>query len=469
MRRIWIGCSCCFFASLLAIAGLNGCFSAPKKGLPALDKMNVVLIVVDTLATKHLGTYNPELKNSPAIDRLAADGIRFNRAYAPAPWTKPSIGGIMTGKVPTHHGLRGINDRLAPENQTLAEELSARGFKTAGFISHMLLLAREGFDQGFDKYQIYDFTGNVHDAISSAKVSDLAINWLKSERPGVNGGDTKNFFLFLHYFDPHYNYLHHAQFDRTAWYKGPLKPGINIRKLRKMAKSFTPEDIRYLIDLYHEEIAFTDYHIGRVLDSLKEFGLRENTLVILTADHGEEFFEHGWLGHTLTLYDELINVPLIFSLPGTLSPGIVDDPVSTIDIFPTLLNRSATKVALTDVDGRDIDGLLRGEKATESRNLFAEVDFESSRIRAHKVGVGRDREKLIFNKEGGAYQFYDRATDKEERKDLYPQNPQGALQLKPTLDAYRAKQDEKGSEQAKEPALERTPEEVEQLKSLGYM
>ena len=315
-----------------AILFVLGC---EQKGSSAVEsKLNVVLIVVDTLGARHLQAYDSRLNNSPNIARLAKEGVLFKNAYSVAPWTKPAIASIFTSLLPSEHKLRDLHDKLDNEHLTMAELLKLRGYATMGKVSHTFLNDKQGFSQGFDSFEVVPFRGNVHHAITSETVSTRALRWLEHQQKVAAD---QPFFMFLHYFDPHYNYQHHPQFDRTSKYKGKLQPGTDIRELRRLIPELTKEDIQYLVDLYHEEIQYTDYHIGRVIDELRKRGLDRNTLVILTADHGEEFMEHDYIGHTRTLYDELVNIPLIFWLPGQFEPAQIQENVSSLDILPTVL------------------------------------------------------------------------------------------------------------------------------------
>ncbi len=143
--------------------------------------------------------------------------------------------------------------------------------------------------------------------------------------------------MTLHYFNPHYTYMHHPQFDYSSWYKGKIDPNEKFRKLKANSGKYSEDDINFLVGLYREEIKFTDSHIGRLLEELNKRGLDQNTLIIFMADHGEEFLEHGSMGHSHTLYNELTHVPLIFSMTGLVPAQRLEQPaVSTIDIMPTI-------------------------------------------------------------------------------------------------------------------------------------
>lgn len=448
---------------IITILIASGCDrqTVTEQPLPR-KRPNILLIVVDTLAAKHLGSYRPELTHSPNIDRLGRDGVVFEKAISPAPWTKPAVASIFTGLLPSQHGVRALNSHLSSEQVTLAERLKGIGYQTGGFISHTFINEKNGYAQGFDRYEIFPFTGNVHKAVSSEHVSNLALNWLKERSEAKN----EPFFLFLHYFDPHYNYQHHPQFSRTEGYQGQLKPGMDIRKLRKLIPKLTAEDLNYLIGLYHEEIAFTDQQIGRVVEYLKESGVADDTLIVVTADHGEEFLEHGYIGHTRTLYDELIRVPLIVRWGNEIKKGRVVESVSTADITPTILD--ITGIEAGNLDGVSLLGMLRGEvSGGEPRDIYSEVDFRSSGIEAYKLGLVNNEWKFVLDKKRQAAELLNLLQDPGEKRSVLDREPKRGAEMEGKVFNYRdTKQSAGVNEDAKAPE---TPEEVEQLKSLGYL
>lgn len=463
-----------FLSLLISLIIFSGC---SKKESPPFKY--ILLIVVDTMAVDYLGAYNPNRSATPNIDKLATRGVLFERAYSPAPWTKPAVSSIFTGVFPSVHGVRSINDKLPHEFETLAERLKHHGFKTGGVVSHTLISPEMGYAQGFDTYDIISYKGNIHNVVSSAKVTEMGIEWLKNHIVGGSSkvdSDQNTFFLFLHYFDPHNNYFHHKKFDRTSWYKGDLKPGMDIRELRKKIPNMSSDDIKYLKGLYEEEIAYTDYEIGKFLDYFETLEQAKDTLIIFTVDHGEEFLERNTIGHSNTLYDELIKVPLIFVPPtqgGSSSDKkfVVDrikDPVSTMDIMPTVLDLLNEKPK-SKFNGVSLKDLLYGGARQSAGNVFSEVDFKSSYIKANKISLVRDNLKLILDKPTGNFELYDLLQDPAEKKNLFEEFKESE-EVRSLLLLIKAYEDDfqKGGVQETKP-LERSPEELEQLKSLGYL
>jgi arylsulfatase A-like enzyme len=437
---------------------------------PALEGLNVLLVVLDTVGAEHVGFENPALHHTPNLDRLASEGVAFRRAYSPAPWTQPAVASLLTSQMPSTHGLISLFGVLDNEQWTLAELLRERGFETAGFISHRLLGARYGFAQGFDHYDEENIGG--HRDITGATLTDAVIDWL-DHRHGP-----APFFVLAHYFDAHAVYHHHPEHDLTSGYEGLLRPGMDIWELRNKRSSLTAADVGYLVGLYDEEIAYTDFHVGRLLDHLRRLGLDETTLVIVVGDHGEEFMRHGWIGHTRTLYDELLHVPLVFRLPGVLAPREVDTPVSLIDVVPTVLalgDRPPTGVMW---EGLSLWPLLDseaqpGDAAAFERDLYAEVSFapEFDRPRhllekaAYKTALRRGPLKLIHDLSSDRYELYDVSVDREELADLAGRDPEGSA-LRSRLLEWEAT---RGSEAAASSALSPSEQDLEQLRSLGYV
>ena len=433
---------------------------------------NVLLIVVDTLGAKHLGCYGADVP-TPSIDALASAGVRFERAYASAPWTKPSVASLFTSERPATHGVQGLTESLGDEATTLAELLSQAGYRTHGVISHELIDARYGFDQGFDSYNEKAVLG--HGGISSNVVTNQALQWLarsgsESDRP---------FLLFAHYFDPHYVYWDHKAFDLVPKYEGEIHPAMDIWNLRDRRADLKPEDLDYLRGLYREEVALVDREIGRLIDGLEELGLREDTLVILTADHGEELMEHGWLGHTRTLYDELLRVPLVMSLPGTIDSATVGQHVSLLDVVPTVMELAARQGPRIDWQGTSLVPFLADPARAEPRGaVYAEVAFvplqapNANGVRefgrnAEKIasltGVIDERWKLIHNRLSDEFELFDLESDPNEMTNLWGRDPNLDSALKSRLQAWESA----GGDDTQDGALV-SEEELERLRALGY-
>jgi arylsulfatase A-like enzyme len=425
---------------------------------------NVVFITIDTLNAHHLGAYGAENSPSPNIDKLASDGVLFEKAYSSAPWTKPAFASMFTSLFPSVHGVTAFDRVLSEDKFTLGEFFKSKGFSTAGIISHILIQPQFGYAQGFDSYELIPFKGSVHAVISSLKVTDMAAKWLDTNATNSD----KPFFLFLHYFDPHNNYFHHKKFDRTSWYKGPIKSGMGLKEMRALIPKMTPDDVRALRGLYDEEISMTDYSIGLLLEQLKTMGIDDETLIVITADHGEELTDRGFIGHTRSLYDELVRVPFVFFAPG-LTPKRIKEPVSTIDLLPTMMGLLGEE-PMEWMVGKDLSSAILGEELPPTRPIFNEVDYRAGQITAHKLGVVEGDYKLVFDKDTESYELYNMAKDPKEERDIASEDKAAFARLSAAIQGYKARYQTEAIENQKSVAPKaESQDKIEQLKSLGYL
>ena len=423
---------------------------------------NVVVIVVDTLRADHLSFGGYSRMTSPNLDRLAGMSVVFRNAFAAAPWTTPSVGALFTSQYPSALGSFDQPRPIGERFPTLAEILKGEGYRTHGIISVSMLTRQLGFGRGFDSY---DESACVERSeISSPRVTDLAIQFLKDHHDD-------RFFLFVHYFDPHYNYMLHPEFDFSPAYDGPLGSGVPIQRLWQDRSGFTQGDVDYLQALYDSEIRFTDHHIGRLLDEIESLGLFDGSLVVVTADHGEEFMERGWIGHTRTLHRELLHVPLIFRLPDG-RVGTVDDPVGLVDVMPTILGHLGLQVP----DG--IEGVslpLQEPFRAEARPIFA----ETSNPQVHQPGAVTPIDlksmqigdtKLIYDALEDRVALFDLATDPAESTDLAPEQRDRTERLRAVLLEWSGRTEAKRDGEPGATVQELLSEEqLEELRALGYI
>ncbi len=267
---------------LVALSALQSAAQTPEK--PAL---NVVLVTIDTLRADHVGCYGYKQVKTPNIDSLAADGVRFERAFTPVPVTLPSHSAMLTGTYPMLSGMHDFSgNKLNPQQPTLATVLKRAGYATGAVMGAAVLDSRFGLNQGFDfYYDHFDFSrldeSNLDEMERPANVvADVALDWL-----GKNS--QKKFFLWMHLYDPHYPYQPPEPYSRE-----------------------------YAAQPYDGEIAFADEQLGRLLRFLKEKGLYQNTVIVLSGDHGESLGEHGEKTHGFFIYNATMRVPLIMRLAG---------------------------------------------------------------------------------------------------------------------------------------------------------
>jgi arylsulfatase A-like enzyme len=352
--------------ALAAGAGL-GCREEPAA------RPNLVLVSIDSLRYDHLHAYGYPRETSPTIDRLAREGVRFESAVSTTSWTLPAHAALFTGLYDSTHGLVDNGQRLAPGLATLAERLAQAGYHTAGFFGGPYLHPTFGLGDGFEVWQscmtavpgdlsdaaLRDESrapkGRSHGDVTGPRTLEAVTRWA-GERPS-----DRPFFLFLHLWDVHYDFIPPPPYDRLfdPDYRGTIS-GVDFMGNPAVGPAMDPRDRDHLIALYDGEIRFTDAILGEILAALRERGLLENALVAVTADHGEEFFEHGGKGHQKTLFDEVVRVPLILHWPGRLSAGrVVRDQVRAVDLAPSLL-AAAGVPAQPAMQGRDILPLAEG-------------------------------------------------------------------------------------------------------------
>jgi arylsulfatase A-like enzyme len=361
---------------------------------------NLILIVVDTLRSDHLGCYGYLRPTSPSIDRLAATAIRYERAFSQAPWTTPSVASMLTSQYPPVLGIVNEPDRLDDSFVLLSEILADHGYTTGAVISHVYLSSMWKLDQGFDHFDESCVVG--HGEVSSPMVTDAAIRLTK--RMG-----SRPFFLLVHYFDPHYDYIGHEGHDLCEQldYHGRLTSVASFTELRRLIDQLDEHDLEHLRCLYDSEIAFTDAHIGRLLDHLRDTGLYDSSIIVLTADHGEELLERSTVGHGGTLFNEQIKVPLIIRYPGSQRSEVVRTSVGLVDLLPTVLDYLGVPVE-HEIAGQSLLGA-----APTARPVFSES------VQGGFQGIIHDRFKLLYHKGTGSYLLYDLDQDPDERSSLW--------------------------------------------------
>ena len=297
-----------------------------RAGRPGRDIRNVLLISIDTCRADSLGCYGNSSQATPNVDALARDGVLFKSVITPFPMTLPAHCSMLTGTYPETHGVRANVGRLGDANVTLAKILRTAGYQTAAFVGGFPLAARFGLNQGFQTYDDQFHQGKDGDEPErkAEEVSRPAMAWLEEH------GD-QPFFLFLHYYDPHFPYDPPPPFPST----------------------------------YAGEIAYVDMSIGTVMDKLRTLGLYDNTLVIVAGDHGEGLGEHGETEHGFFIYQSTLHVPLMVRTPkGRVKGSQVDENVSLVNIVPTVLGLAGLSIP-RQVQGVDLSGYLAANSPTE--------------------------------------------------------------------------------------------------------
>jgi len=443
---------------LVAIVLVAAACGGPPVPPPA---KNLVLISLDTLRADRLGCYGYDRPTTPELDRFAAAGARFREASAPSPWTKPSHASLFSGLYPHRNGVLGFEYPLSKDVPHIAELLRARGFQTGAVVSNSVLTLH-GLERGFEHFE---FVERPKGPAPSA-VTEHALAWLGAR------DRARPFFAFVHYNDAHADYesLPEAQAEFVRPYQG-IANG-KARQLFAHALGLVrlaPEDGRHLSDLYDAGVHQLDRQLAPLFAYLEREGLYQDTLVVVTSDHGEEFLEHGGVQHGLAQYEESVRVPLLVRAPGYPSGLALDGAVSLVDVLPTCLELLGTAVP-SALDGVSLRARLLGaEPPREPRALYYEADcavpdLEESAVlqpgstRAIRVGAF----KLHHELDSGETRLYDLARDPGETVDVRGQRPELADALLGDLLRF-LRQDARSVT-----PLALTPEEIERLRELGY-
>jgi arylsulfatase A-like enzyme len=375
-------------------------------------KPNVIIYLVDTLRADHVGTYGGG-SLTPNIDAFAREATVFENTIAQAPWTKPSVASLFTGRGPLSHGVRLLNDRLPQEAVTLAELLSAAGYQTAAFSTNWHIRHETGLDQGFG---FFDFSP---DEAASDKLNQRVFRWLENQAKAP-------FFLYAHALDPHEPYTPPPDYRKKYAPDVRQEAGYDF-DLQRVDNSRGKERRQYMAEirpLYDAEVAFNDHSFGEFIKVLRERDLYDRSLILFVADHGEELDEHGARGHTTHLYAETLNIPLIVKWPGQRRGQRVASITQHIDILPTLL-RVAGVEAPAGLPGMDLAAVASGGEDPEALSGRWVLSHLSHRDR---VGISLVHAgwKLVYPQTPGlapTTELYQRRSDPGEARNRIGEAP----------------------------------------------
>lgn len=417
-------------ASCLALA--VGAFVAVQAAPP---RTNLLLITLDTVRADHLGSYGDRQAATPALDRLAREGVRFADATSQAPLTGPAHAALLTGVYPARYGIRDNGSTALPRGvTTLASALQKSGYQTGAFIGAFILDKPYGFDQGFDefdsRFEGFDTGDKLKAERDAAQVVAPALGWLgrlRRERP---------FFAWVHFYDAHAPYTPPPPFN-TRFQKRP----------------------------YDGEIAYVDSAVGKLVAKLETMGVLDRTLIVAIADHGESLGEHGEEDHGVFLYDSVLHIPWIMRFPGRARAGVVvGEQVRSVDMMPTVLEALGVP-AVPRLDGESVLGVVGGRPRANpplsyAESWFPRLHFGWSELRSARVGEW----KLI---DAPRPELFDLRTDRGEKANMVERQGGVAGRLHADL---RAVMDRLGAVAA-EPARATPPdrETIERLRSLGYV
>jgi len=397
MRRLVI------FAGMM----LLGTVAGPQTSVPRKSPPDVFLITIDTLRADHVGCYGYKQVETPALDALAADGVRFTQAFTHSPITNTSHITILTGLLPSVHGVTDFGVPLSSRHVTAAELLKKHGYQTAAFIGAVILDSNTlapGLDRGFDFYDNFPAKTETKQRWGRVErrgmeVVSHAETWFEKHRTGPH-------FVWVHLYDPH----------------DPYEPP-------------PPFSEKYKDHLYDGEIAYADSAVARWIAFLKKAGVYGNAIIIVTGDHGEGLGEHGEETHGLFLYDSTLHIPLILKTPGAAHRGtVIDAQVRTTDILPTVL--SATGVAApAELNGESLLPLIN-QSAPATRSLFGETDYPLRWGWAALRALRADNTKWI---EAPRRELYDLQADPKELRNLYAPDSATTQSMQAEMAKWKAK------------------------------
>ena len=454
-------------------------------------KPNIVWIVMDTARQDRFSCYGYPRETTPNIDRIASEGTLFRRAIASSPWTVPTHGSMFTGVYPSLHSAIGYTPHLDGAYPLIAEILREAGYETTGYSNNPFVSGTFGFTWGFESFQeprviLQQNNQNTGDK-GAGYTNNLIRDWLRGRR------DERPFFLFINYLEPHQ--------PLTELHENYLRAFTNEPDLSATIEQLTAENVltysfvnagrvtwnmrhvELLNAFYDANMRYLDMRVGELVDMIREQGILDETLLIITSDHGENLFDHNLVDHMFCVYDTLINMPLIIRLPGAFQPGArVDGLAQDIDIVPTIAD-----VAGLTWDGREnLQGssLLKPPTRKFAISEYCPFilnmvdvflnspkrEFELHRLGSLQKAVVTDDYKYIWHS-FGAHELYAPLDDPDEKNNLIERESPKADELNTILRDWLAALPERPTRQTppQTPGIQLTPERERQLRDLGYI
>lgn len=449
------------WASFLALLGLALPLASCGGKSPEIAKPNVVLILVDALRADHLGCYGYDLPTSPHLDAFAAHSVRFSDVLAQSNCTFPSANSILTGRWPSFFANEPPDEMASPPGTVwLAQVLKDHGYSTAAVSASPVVRNKPskfnpwgGYGRGFDHF--------LEDCMQgpASCVNGDAFAILPKLKPP--------FFLYLHYMDTHDHYTPPARWRRG--FVSPACQGLDwvadgdpnpisysLYRLHKKP-NVTPRQLGYLEGLYDSAIAYWDSEFEQLLERLKQRGVYDNTMIIVLADHGEEFLEHGDIKHCHNLFDTTLKTPLIVHLPGQTAGQVISTPTQNLDVMPTILDEVGATSAAADLPGHSLRPLIEQGRPVDGPIFGFWGVYRSDR---------HGRYKLIANLAKQTFSLYDLASDPGETHDVLSAHPIVYRRMRKELLTWLAKTEGNlvPGEHAK--LGQRI---IKRLKSLGYL
>jgi arylsulfatase A-like enzyme len=452
------------------------------------NKPNILLLTIDTLRADMLSCYGYPEQLTPNIDRLAAKGVRFNQAITGGSWTQAAFPVIMTSTYASMYG--GCLGPLSPARPSPIEALEKGGYITGGFSTSPLLSRKYGYDRGFKYFvdlppgerdpwlrrlkggerllrlpAIHHLAGLAGKRMRPARlyvpaeklVEDLG-NWIL--------GNSQPFFAWAHFMDIHWPYHLEDSLDTPGRISQAWQDMGHLHRVNWNGASINEKQRSHYLDLYKQAVRYTDFQIGRLIDKLTEFGLLDNTAILLISDHGEEFLERGRWGHFETnLYDEILHVPFIFYSPGIEGGKVVERQVRTLDIMPTILDLCGCECP------KELEGisLIQYLEDNQINSLELESISEMWRNNRHIVAIRSEAFKYIWdNRHPADAMLFELSADPEELNNVIARYPALTKEFHNKLEAHLQQASDKNAfENIAEPELE--AEMLSRLRDLGYV
>jgi arylsulfatase A-like enzyme len=426
-----------------------------------LQDASVVFVILDAARARQFGTYGYPRDTTPEMDRIAADGVVFEKAYTPAVYTLGAMSSVWTSQYPDrHHGDVSFQSPLPKDRLTLAQVLSGQGIPSAGFVATAVSGAFNGFDRGFSEFHdMWKEVGSRADAFR-----EVVPPWIEAHKG-------RRFFLYLHYREPHFPYDPEPPFDTKWGPDGPIpKPARRdmgfFRAINQGRQPFSEEEQAHLVRLYDGNLAYVDREVGELRRALEEAGVWDETVFILAADHGEGLWEHGFIGHNVQVYEPSARIPLILHFPPGVGPRgkRIDTPVDLVDVAPTV----------ADVFG--VRGQGGADREFQGRSLLPVIlgapgrPFVVSRTvwERPRYALRDGRWTFIYDTANGSEELFDTAADPDEMRDVAEEHPLRTAYLRETLLQWVSSVFRPGADATTGPES-MSRDECEALRALGYL
>jgi arylsulfatase A-like enzyme len=425
---------------------------------------NVVIVLIDTLRADRVAAYSPKTRvKADAMHALAQESALFERMTVAENWTKPSVASLLSGLYPSTHGAKGSEDKLPSSVLLLSEHLKARGYDTAGFVANGYVSSKFGFERGWKTWTNYVREGKRNRA---EFVLGEAGKWLETRKAD------KPFFLYVHTIDPHVPYFpprRYVEMYDSQPYDGPIegaKTAHQLGKIKGKGMVINERDKQRLEALYDGEVTYHDDQLALFVEKMRQLGFLENTALIVTSDHGEEFFDHGSVGHGHSLWEEMIHAPFMVRLPGAQAgkSSRIAHETTNVDVFPTVCELLGVEIP-AEVEGRSLVPLLKGERLPGAPSAsFSEFLAGQRSVRAASY-------KAIFRSMKA--ELFDLEADPRETRDVAQTRPIAMSMLRDLLGArLGAQNDLAKSDKRKRHRQEKAimdEETKQQLRALGYL